>query len=300
MSEETKQIRFFNRFSGKIEEEKIYGEASLRWAYFNPIGKIFTRLLIKNPFVSYLYGWWMDRSWSKKKIAPFIEQYQINTEELLEPPDSYPHFNAFFYRELKLEYRPVDNHDFSVVFPADGRHLAIENVLAADSVYAKGQELDIEKLMGEMPFVQSVEGGSVLISRLCPVDYHRFHAPFSGTAMAPLMVGNSLHSVSPLALAEKIDYLVTNRRWIIPFKLKGGQLAVVVVIGATFVGSAEFTYHPGFVKKGQELGFFRFGGSCVVTILPHNSILFDPGLLGHSRNGIESYDQMGRPFGAFC
>ncbi|MCB1120607.1 MAG: phosphatidylserine decarboxylase [Verrucomicrobiae bacterium] len=296
----TKHIQFYNRLSGQLEEEKIYGEAALRWAYFNPVGKFFTRLLVKNPLVSRFYGWRMNRPGSRKKIRPFVEQYGVNTDELLEPVESYPHFNAFFYRELKPGARPVDNHDFSVVFPADGRHLAIENIQKADTIYAKGQRLDVEMLMGEMPFVQSVEGGSVLISRLCPVDYHRFHAPFSGIAMAPLMVGNSLYSVNPLALSQKLDYLVNNRRWIIPFKLKGGQLAVVVVIGATFVGSAEFTYHPGFVAKGQELGYFSFGGSCVVTILPHGSILMDPGLVGQSRDGVESYDQMGRPFGAFC
>lgn len=294
-----KKIRFFNRLSGQLEEEQIYGEAFLRWAYFNPVGKIITRLLIKNPFVSSLYGWWMDRFWSKKRITSFIDQYKVDTDEFLVPPESFPHFNAFFYRSLKPECRPIDNYECSVVFPADGRHLALENVHAPQKIYAKGQELNIEQLIGEMPLVQSVEGESVLISRLCPVDYHRFHAPFSGTVMAPLLVGNSLFSVSPLALSQNLDYLVNNRRWIIPFKLKGGQLAVVVVIGATFVGSAEFTYNPGFVKKGQELGYFRFGGSCIITVLPHGSVFFDSGLVGRSREGVESYDQMGRPFGAF-
>lgn len=296
----TKHIRFYNRLSEKLEDEKIYGEAALRWAYFNPVGKLFTRLLVKNPLVSRFYGWRMNRAASRKKIEPFIQRFGINTDEFLEPVNRFPHFNAFFYRELKPEARPIDPHDFSVVFPADGRHLALENIQKADTIYAKGQRLDVEQLLGEMPFVHSVEGGSALISRLCPVDYHRFHAPFSGIAMAPLMMGNSLYSVNPLALSQKLEYLVNNRRWIIPFKLKKGRLAVVVVIGATFVGSVDFTYNPGFVSKGQELGYFRFGGSCVVTILPHGSILMDPGLVGQSREGIESYDQMGRPFGAFC
>ena len=300
MKEGTHIIRFFNRLSGIIEEEKIYGEASIRWAYYNPIGKIITRLIVKNPFISKLYGWWMDRPASKKRIQPFIEQYQVDTNEFLEPIDSFDHFNAFFYRELKPESRPIDDRDCSVVFPADGRHLAIENAQIADTFYAKGQELSVEELVEDMPFAQSLSAGTVLISRLCPVDYHRFHAPFSGTAMAPLMVGNSLYSVSPLALSQKLDYLVQNRRWIIPFKLENGKLAVVVVIGATFVGSAEFTYDPGFVKKGDELGYFLFGGSCVVTIMPHGSVLMDPSLVGQSREGIESYDKMGRTFGVFC
>ena len=216
MKEATHTIRFYNRLSGQWEEENVYGEAALRWAYYNPIGKLITKLIIKNPIVSRFYGWLMNRSGSRKKIPAFIEQYAVDTTEFLEPPDSFPHFNAFFYRELKPESRPIDQSDFSLVFPADGRHLAIENIQKADTLYAKGQELDLEQLLGEMPFTQSIEGGSVLISRLCPVDYHRFHAPFSGVAMAPLMVGESLYSVSPLALSQKLDYLVNNRRWIIP------------------------------------------------------------------------------------
>lgn len=300
MKESSHIIRFFNRLSGNMEEEKIYGEASIRWAYYNPIGKIVTRLIVKNPLISKLYGWWMDRSSSKKRIQPFIELYKVDTSEFLEPVESYPHFNAFFYRELKPESRPIDNRDFSLVFPADGRHLAIENVQMANRFYAKGQELSIDELVGDMPFAQKLSGASVVISRLCPVDYHRFHAPFSGTAMAPLVIGNSLYSVNPLALSQNLDYLVQNRRWVIPFKLDDGKLAVVVVIGATFVGSAEFTYDPGFVEKGQELGFFLFGGSCVVTILPHGKAMIDPSLLEQSREGVESYDKMGRPFGAFC
>lgn len=283
-----------------MEEEKIYGDASIRWAYYNPIGKIITRLIVKNPLISKFYGWWMDRSSSKKRIQPFIDQYKVDTSEFLEPVESYPHFNAFFYRELKPESRPIDDRDFSLVFPADGRHLAIENVQTTNSFYAKGQELSVDELVGDMPFAQSLLGASVVISRLCPVDYHRFHAPFSGTAMAPLVIGNSLYSVNPLALSQNLDYLVQNRRWVIPFKLDDGKLAVVVVIGATFVGSAEFTYDPGFVKKGQELGFFLFGGSCVVTILPPGKVMIDPSLLEQSREGVESYDKMGRPFGAFC
>jgi len=300
MEEGTTQIRVFNRLSETIEDEKIYGEAALRWAYFNPIGKIITRLIVKNPLVSRLYGWLMDRPRSRNKIQPFIEQYKVDTGEFLKAVDSFPHFNAFFYRELKPESRPIDNHGVSVIFPADGRHLAVENIQTADTFYAKGQQFYIELLMVGTPYGHSFEGGSLLISRLCPVDYHRFHAPFSGEAMKPIMVGESLYSVSPLALSQKLDYLINNRRWIIPFKLESGVIVAVVVIGATFVGSAEFTYKPGFVKKGEELGYFRFGGSCVVTVFPHGSVILDPGLVDHSHQGIESYDKMGRPFGVLC
>ena len=296
MSEAIQKVKFYNRLSGRLEEEHIYGEESLRWAYYNPIGKLVTKLIVKNPILSRFYGWLMSRSSSRKKILPFIEQYQVNPDEFLESPGSFRHFNDFFYRELKPESRPIDEREDRVVFPADGRHLAFPNIQKADTIYAKGQAFNLEQFLGEMSLVHGLEGGTVLISRLCPVDYHRFHAPFSGTAMTPQMVGKSLYSVNPLALSQKLEYLTENRRWIIPFKLKDGKIAVVVVIGATFVGSAEFTFEPGFVEKGQELGYFLFGGSCVATILPPGYVQLDESLASQSHEGVESYDQMGRPF----
>ena len=184
-----------------------------------------------------------------------------------------------------------------MVFPADGRHLAYPNIHKADTIYAKGQEFELQHFLGEMSFAHALEGGTVLISRLCPVDYHRFHAPFSGVAMTPQLLGKSLYSVSPLALSQNLQYLTENRRWIIPFKLKDDTIAVVVVIGATFVGSAEFTFEPGYVEKGQELGYFLFGGSCVATVLPQGYVELDENLVEQSKQGIESYDRMGRVFG---
>lgn len=300
MAEETQKVQYYNRLSEKLEEESIYGEGPLRWAYYNPIGKLITRLLIKNPIASRFYGWLMTRPGSRKKIKPFIEQYKVDVAEFLEPPESFSHFNDFFYRELKPESRPVDPDEGLVVFPADGRHLAYQNIQKADTIYAKGQEFNLEQFLGEMPLVHGLEGGTVLISRLCPVDYHRFHAPFSGVAMTPQMVGKSLYSVSPLALSQKLEYLTENRRWIIPFKLKDNQIAAVVVIGATFVGSADFTFEPGQVEKGQELGYFLFGGSCVATVLPPGYIELDESLAHQSQKGVESYDRMGRQFGTVC
>ncbi len=297
MAEGTKKVRFYNRLSGKLEEESIYGEGALRWAYYNPIGKLITKLIVKNPIVSRLYGWLMSRPSSRKKIRPFIEQYKVDTSEFLESPETYSDFNAFFYRELKPESRPIDDCEATVVFPADGRHLAYPNIQKADTIYAKGQIFNLEQFLGEMSLAHGLEGGTVLISRLCPVDYHRFHAPFSGVAMIPQRVGKSLYSVSPLALSQKLEYLIENRRWIIPFKLKDGRIAAVVVIGATFVGSAEFTFEPGFVEKGQELGYFLFGGSCVATVLPPGYVQLDKSLVEQSQNGVESYDLMGRPIG---
>ncbi len=297
MSESDKQIRFYNRLTGEMEEEAVYGETSIRLAYYNPIGKIVLKLLIKNPVFSRWYGKRMDKPGSRRKVLPFIRDYQVNVNEFQRSALEFETFNEFFYRKLKQEARPIDAADDAIVLPADGRHLGFQNICEADTIYAKGQKLSLDELLGGKEQAEAYYGSSLVISRLCPVDYHRFHFPIDGVAGEARLIEGPLYSVSPLALCQSIGYLINNRRWIIPVTRDEKVVAILVVIGATCVGSAEFTYKAGeAIQKGDEVGFFKFGGSCVVTLLPPGSARLDESLLEKTKAGIESYDKMGRVF----
>lgn len=297
MAETISRIRFYNRLSGTYEEEAIYGERFLRWTYYTPLGKVALKLLVGKPLFSRWYGWLMDHSSSRKKIIPFIHRYGLEIGEFLHSPESFPHFNAFFYRELKRQVRPVDEDSRSLVFPADGRHRAYGEVQKGDPVHAKGQEFDLVELLGDAELAEELDGGAILISRLCPVDCHRFYLPVAGVAGEPRPIEGPLFSVNPLALAQNFRYLTRNRRWVIEMGSGRGRRWAVVVIGATCVGSVEFTYRPGRLDKGSELGYFRFGGSCLITLMPKGMALLDEALVRESQKGIESYDQFGRVFG---
>jgi len=291
-------VCFYDRLKGEECEEQIYGEASLRWAYFNPLGRVFLKLLIKNPAFSRFFGWRMSRPGSRNKIPGFVSDYGLDPDEFLEPIESYRHFNDFFYRKLKPEARPVDGEASSVVFPADGRHMLLPDIDAVDGIYAKGQRFSVESLLGDAELARTFKGGAALISRLCPVDYHRFHFPMGGEAAEPRLIRGPLYSVNPLALRQSMAYLTENKRWVIPMKTEAGFPVVVVVIGATCVGSADFTYDAGKpVVKGDECGFFSFGGSCLVTLYPKGKVDWDEGLVECSARGLESYDLVGRKCG---
>lgn len=297
MSESKKQIRFYNRLTGEMENEDIYGETSIRLAYYNPIGKIVLKLLIKNPVFSRWYGKRMDKVSSKSRVLPFIKNYEVDVNEFALPPPAFATFNEFFYRKLKKEARPIDADESSIVLPADGRHLGFQNICEADTIYAKGQKLSLDELLGGKQHAEAYYGSSLVISRLCPVDYHRFHFPVDGVPEEPRLIEGPLYSVSPLALCKNIGYLINNRRWIIPITRNNKVVAILVVIGATCVGSAEFTYRAGeAVSKGNEVGFFKFGGSCVITLLSPGIAKLDESLIEKTKAGIESYDKMGRVF----
>ena len=292
-------IRFFNRYSGEPETEAIYGERFLRWAYGNPLGKLTVALAVKRLWFSRWYGWRMDQRKSRAKIKPFIRRYGVDTDEFLDSVDRFDTFNAFFYRKLKPGARPIAKNESTVVFPADGRHLAIADVSAADTFYIKGQRFNLEAFLQNKELADEFQGGALLISRLCPVDYHRFHFPVSGTPVKCTVSGNGLRSISPLALRRRLAILWENRRSITVIDSKHFGKTLMIEIGATCVGGIHQTYTPGsYIQKGDEKGYFSFGGSCVATLYRKGTICFDDDLLKHSASGREVYAKMGDQCGS--
>jgi phosphatidylserine decarboxylase len=291
-------IEFFNRHTGVVDTEAVYGDAFLRWAYGNPFGRLTVALAVKRLWFSQWYGWRMDRSSSRKKVAPFIRDYGVDVEEFAAAANSYATFNEFFYRKLKPSARPIASGQAVAVFPADGRHLAIADVSAADRFYIKGQRFDLAKFLGSAELAEEFSGGSMLISRLCPVDYHRFHFPVSGRTGEAHILNGSLRSVSPLALRRKLSILWENRRMITAVESNAFGNMIVMEIGATCVGGMHQTYQAEtHVEKGANKGYFSFGGSCVTTIYKKGAIRFDDDLLEHAAQGREVYAKMGEQCG---
>lgn len=298
-------IRFYNRRTRELETERIYGEGWLRFAYENPAGRLFLWLLVKRAFFSHIYGWQMNKRVSAGKILPFIVKYDLDVSIFAKSVYAFKTFNEFFYRRLKAEARPIAEGDEVAVFPADGRHLVFPDVDAADGFYVKGAKFSLAELLGEghLPEDQRVlarqfAGGAMVISRLCPVDYHRFHFPTAGKASEARLIKGELYSVSPVALRRRVHYLVQNKRMITQLDSPVFGPVACIEVGATNVGSIVQTYlsdRP--VKKGEEKGLFKFGGSCVITLFARGRIAFDDDLVEKSRDHIETYALMGERMG---
>ncbi|MDP1578818.1 MAG: phosphatidylserine decarboxylase [Candidatus Didemnitutus sp.] len=291
-------IRFFNRAKQSIETEQIYGEKWLRWTYESGLGGYALNALVKRAFLSRYYGWQMSRPSSTRRILPFIIDYGLNVDEFAKSPFVFNSFNHFFYRALKPGARPLAEGERVAVLPADGRHLALPNIDQADGFYAKGQRFDLRAFLGDDALAQEFAGGSLLISRLCPVDYHRFHFPVAGVPNESRLINGWLYSVSPIALRRNLGYLWENKRAVTLVDSPVFGRVAVCEIGATMVGSIVQSYlaERG-VAKGDEKGYFQFGGSCVVTIFQRGRITFDADLVQHSAAGLEVYACMGEALG---
>ena len=291
-------IHFYHRYKQKVEEERVFGEGWLRLAYENPGGRFFVWLFARRAFFSKWYGYKMNKRVSALRILPFISQYDIDVDEFAKSAFDYKTFNEFFYRALKPEVRPIAPGDNVAVFPADGRHLAFPDIQAAAGFYVKGAKFSFAELLGDDAVAGKFAGGAMLISRLCPVDYHRFHFPVSGIPGEPRVINGWLYSVSPVALRRRLRYLLENKRVVTLIDSPEFGLVGVIEVGATNVGSIQQSFVPGRpVRKGEEKGLFAFGGSCVITIFQYGRIRFDEDIVAQSKEHLETYAKMGDRLG---
>ncbi len=291
-------IRFFNRYSRKLETEDVYGAGFLRWTYGKPLGRLALHALVKRSIFSRWYGWRMDRPASRKKIQPFIRQFHVDTGEFAEPPESFKTFNEFFHRRLKASARPVNARDDVAVFPADGRHLGFSDISKASGIFVKGEVFNIGELLGDQMLARRFQKGSLVLSRLCPVDYHRFHFPIAGTPDTPRLINGPLFSVNPIALRQNIHIFSQNKRAICRIQSAAFGEVLMLEIGATCVGSFDYTFQPGaHASKGAEKGFFKFGGSSVITLFEPGRLVLSDDLMASGQDRRELYARMGDEMG---
>lgn len=294
---DTAPIRFRNRLNGQVETEQVYGERWLRWLYEgNPFGALSLHALVKRGIFSAWYGRRQDSAESAAKVGPFVRDFGIQMRDFVEPAGGYASFNDFFYRKLTPGARPVDPDPAAAVFPADARHLGFQDISRAAGIYAKGQRMDLAALTGDPALARRYEAGTLVCSRLCPVDYHRFHFPVAGTPGDPVLLKGSLGSVNPIALRRRLAWLWENKRQRVTLEAGPFGLVTLVAVGATNVGGIVETYEPGqAVAKGGERGYFRFGGSWMATLFEPGKVRLAEDLTGATGEGLELLARFGTP-----
>ena len=291
-------IVFFDRYQRQFLVEKVYGEKYLRWTYGTFLGRLALATVVKRTWFSRFYGWRMDRRSSRRKIQGFVDKYNVDQSEFTRKICDFESFNAFFSRTLQPQSRPIDPDPAAVVFPADGRHLCVPDLSSCDGLFVKGEMFDLKSLVGNAQLAEDFAGGSLVLSRLSPVDYHRFHFPATGRAGPHHVINGPLFSVNPIALRKNIQILATNKRAMTVLNSEQLGRVLLLEVGATNVGSICQTYaEDTLVTRGDEKGFFRFGGSSTITIFEAGRVRFDSDLVSHSAEGVELYARMGDRMG---
>jgi phosphatidylserine decarboxylase precursor len=226
----------------------------------------------------------------------FIDKYKIDmTQFIVQDYKAFNNVNEWFIRKIRPEVRPIagpGDHDV-IVSPADAR-LNVFTVFADTEIWLKTDMFNIATLLGEdhAPFI----GGSMAIVRLAPQDYHRFHMPISGTITKITKKTGTYHSVGVDGMRSDND-AIYNQRTVMLFDGEPGSKITkmaYVAVGATCVGSVSVneTLNTHY-NKGEELGYFQFGGSTVVLVFPPNIVAWNDDLIQHSKRAVESLVEVG-------
>ena len=264
-------IEYIDRATGEKVAESVMGDKALRFAYETLLGRTLWPVLFGSKAISALMGRRYDSPKSRKDIAKLAAIPGCRAEEAEKPIADYASFNDFFTRRLKSGSRPLGD---GVVSPADGR-LRLYLGADADTPFPlKGATRSLRAV-----FDQDAPKGlyDVAVFRLAPVDYHRFHFPCDCTSEGSVRtVPGEYHSVNPIALLRRPDVYADNERQILKCRAAFGVGTIV----QTFSGETH--------AKGDEKGYFKFGGSTVIFVANAGAIRFDDDLVRNSADGLET------------
>lgn len=240
----------------------------LSYLYTNIPGSII-RFFITKPWLSKIAGWYANTNISRKHISSFIKNNNIDmSEALLKNANDYATFNEFFIRELEPSARPIDKSRNSIVSPSDGILYAVDNIEENTALFIKEKNFNLSSFFQDSELAKQFYGGSIVVIYLAPHNYHRFHFPFACSPLAARSINGIYDSVHPYVYTAHMQPLQENERQLILLPVKGKHIALVPV-GALCVGQITETYEAGKThKKGEQLGYFSFGGSTVVMVFP--------------------------------
>lgn len=251
-----------------------------------------------------------DEPSSVAHIEPFIQSFNLEptlSELKQADPTKYATFNDFFAREIREDARPIvePENDLVVSSPADCRLTAYPTIHLATKYWIKGNGFTLQRLFDSPEMAADFDGGSIVIARLAPQDYHRWHAPVSGTVEAIREIPGAYYTVNPQAINEPgtLDVFCENRRSVMTVKRwSTGRSIAIVAVGAMLVGSIK--YVPGVevgaeVRRGQCLGAFYYGGSTVIVVFPKGEVELDGDLVRNSTElALETLMKVGWRMGA--
>ncbi len=232
-------------------------------------------------------------------IAWFVKRYQVNMAEAANPDiASYASFNQFFTRPLKTNARPLAKADF--ICPVDGAISQFGNIEQDQIFQAKGHHYSTLALVaGQKDLASKFDNGHFTCLYLSPKDYHRIHMPCDGALKSMTYVPGDLFSVNPNTAANVPNLFARNERVVCEFTSDKHGTFVMVLVGATIVGSMatvwheaidgvkngtinpprsknirNWTYENIILKQGDEMGRFLLG-STVVMLFEKGALQFN-------------------------
>ena len=239
-------------------------------------------------------------SWKPEYYEMLLKDPTWNLDKgWYEGPENWHSFNEFFSRKLSgAAARPVAEPENSavIVAPADSLPQGVwridaEGKFEADPIKRENGVvikdscfITVEQLLGEegADYASRFSNGYLTHTYLNYDDYHRYHSPVSGTVKAVYIIpyANAVGGVvywnpeTRLYVLESstLSWQSCETRGVVLIDTEEYGLAAMIPVGMGQVSSVNFVVEPGMkIKKGDEIGYFLFGGSDCVMLFEEKS-----------------------------
>lgn len=276
-------IQVYDRSRRALVDEQEVSVGSVKFLYNTRTGRILLKTFVYRKPISNLYACYEKSSLSRGKVKKFIRKYNIDTGDCEQV--KYRNFNDFFTRR-RVEYV---NQTADDELPAIADSKLTVYPLSPDCRFSiKNSSYSVGELLEDEALGHRFDGGLCMIFRLAPNDYHRYVYPDSGTQEALRRIKGVLHSVNPISADHNV-YSRNARRWTMLHTDHFGDI-IQMEVGALLVGKIRNHHTEAGVSfnKLEEKGYFEYGGSTVVLLIPRGVVQVDADIMEQSLKGIET------------
>ena len=261
---------------------------SLEFLYHTAPGRMVLKVLTK-PGISKICGRFLDSPLSCCLIKPFTRKNQICLSDY--QLNSIHSFNDFFSRKIKPNLRPMDKDPFHLAAPCDGL-LSVWKINEDTVLPVKQSHYTISSLLADSNLARRYNDGYCFVFRLCVNHYHRYCYVDSGRKSSNRSIDGHLHTVQPIALHDIPVFTENSREYTLIQSPHLGTL-LQMEVGAMLVGRIVNHKDSGMVIRGQEKGFFQYGGSTIIVLTEKGKVSLREDISLHSKNGVETPVKMG-------
>lgn len=285
-------MKYIDRM-GNVTVEENDQDKLLRHLYNDRGGRLCLRVLV-SPWISKMAGRLLNTGFSARFVGDFVEKNRIDLS--ICEKQKFSSWNDFFTRRLRQGERSVDEREKVLVSPCDGK-LSVYRIDKNSRFWIKDTEYTVEQLLRNKSLAERYLGGYALVFRLTVDDYHHFCYPADGKKSDNVVVPGIFHTVNPVANEVYPIYRENAREYTLLKTEKFGTV-LMMEVGAMMVGKITNVDKKSVsVKKGQEKGWFEFGGSTIILLLQHGKVRLDYDLIENTENGYETVVRMGERIG---
>lgn len=270
----------------------------LKLLYSSVPGRLVLKPLV-HPIISRIGGYCLNSPLSSLFIRPFIHSAGISLKGCERPAGGfYRSFNAFFTRTLEEDARPFHQEPEVLCSPCDGL-LSAYPISMERHFTVKHTDYTLARLLRDEKLARRYAGGTALVFRLTVSDYHRYSYIDSGLRSPYRRIKGVLNTVNPAAAASRPIYKENTREYSL-LRSRSFGTVLMMAVGAMMVGTIV-NHHRDYtsldVFRGQEQGYFSFGGSTLILLFEPESVKIDGDILRNTSLDIETKVTMGESIG---